>query len=1046
MTEPQNSDGARLCDACAASGASACPHLTRAFSEPATDPLLGKTIGERYQVEEFIGSGGFGRVYRVIHTGLKTEMALKMLHSSLVLETDKLERFKQEAEAVSKLDHPNICRVTDFAEGPEHQPCMIMELLKGDRLDTLIKVRGPMSRAQVLELGKQVCSALKSAHDRGIVHRDLKPSNIILVDDLSAPLKIKAKVLDFGLAKVMEAEGQESKSLTQTGGVVGTPNYMSPEQCLGKRVDRRTDVYAIGCILYEAVTGRKAFDGNSPLEIMNAHLQKTPAPFNRSDFEDSDHSFEAALLKAMETDADHRYQSVDELLADLQKLESNQKVVIVKKRHFQKKLLRKPVLIAFTVLTGLLAVLLAISTLLPQTSPRLNLTDNVDDLSPVRPDTVNGKTLDDLNKAIEANPKDPDAFYQRGRFHAARDERDNAIEDYTKAISLDPHFYMAYPARSEMYVMVTRIDKALADANKAIELMPRWYWGYGQRARVEGHMQDYHRAIADAQKAINLNPNCSFAFQTLELAYGALGQHQKALDCVSSDVLTGDPKNVDDNYWNHWDRGQVYLRARELASAASEFRAALACHGKAAQSWGDLATALAGQDKLNEALPCIKRTMKLDSFPARALRLKGEMYRAAGKWKEAVQEYSSSTSLEPWYGPGYEQRAVAEISLGQLHSAELDLQKALQLQPFAATTNSLLALVEDQLGKSTESKNHLQRAFALLADLPMNFVNRAYIEEHAGNFRKAVEDCNQAINLDNRLSDAYCCRSIALEKLGKTLEAADDRSTASRLHWHNPDCPLKVGTAAPAGTTTQIAIVKPQIQLLKEGQPVLIPPEKLPPERRWALAAGAIFSDAFYVDHFDNMLEITYFFPDNIQWAKGYLAESGVTDARSTIQFVDNLAAGAENSQPFRLLAQKLASMTPDQIDGFRQSLQSRKRELYRLDFTLKQYKQFGKKEILSFDLIRCITFCRIGFLAGYLSESQSWERIMKAAEKLQSTFDSWQDLSQNYLAGREFYYGCLPEDQDAFNQRIQRKLFKDPTRPCAQLPFKLPLDTKQKL
>jgi serine/threonine-protein kinase len=157
--------------------------LVEAFDATPRDTLLSKIIADRYRVEELIGSGGWGRVYRVLHIGLNQSMALKLLHSSHVFDREKLARFKQEAEAVSALDHPNICRVIDFAEGPEGQPCMVMELLVGKRLDEIIKEKSKLTLPDVLNIGVQLCSALVAAHKKGIIHRDLKPANIMLVEE-----------------------------------------------------------------------------------------------------------------------------------------------------------------------------------------------------------------------------------------------------------------------------------------------------------------------------------------------------------------------------------------------------------------------------------------------------------------------------------------------------------------------------------------------------------------------------------------------------------------------------------------------------------------------------------------------------------------------------------------------------------------------------------------------------------------------------------------------------------------------------------------------
>ena len=977
-TSPENEvSKANLCDVCKAEGAVVCPHLTKAFDNVMKDPLIGKLVGERYQVEELIGTGGFGRVYKVFHVGLKHHMALKLLHSSLVLEREKLERFKQEAEAISKLDHPNICRITDFAEGPEQQPCMIMELLEGSRLDEVIKTKGRMSRLEVLDIGVQVCSALSAAHKKGIVHRDLKPANIILVQD--GPNQ-KVKVLDFGLAKVMEGDGESGKSLTQTGGIVGTPHYMSPEQCLGRPLDGRTDVYAIGCILYEALSGKKAFDGASHLEIMNAHLQKTPASIVGPNADELERSFEAVLMKAMEQEQEHRHQSVDELLTDLQQLKDNQKVNVSSKKAPPKKK-GNWMLVAASAACLIAAVGIVTSTLLKE------------DLTVTRPDVVDGKTLADLNREIEANPESADAFFERGNFHARRDERDNAIEDYSTAIKLDPKHADAYVRRSNMYVMTTKYEKALSDANHAIALIPRWYRGFEQKARVEQAMEAYQQAIADGTRALQIWKDSEPALEEMGHAYSALGQHQKAMDCVTRNARTGDPNDIDNIYWSCWDRGLVYLHAREFDLAVAEFRKAVGVHHKMAQSWGDLAAAYAAQDKMDEALDSIRRTIALDTFPARAFRLKGEMYRYGGKWNDAIQQYSSSTSLEPWYGPGFQQRALAEIASGQMHSAELDLKKAVDLQAGSAINNSLLAVVEDQLGKTDDAARHLTRAFEITPDLPANFLARARIEMHAGDFDKAIEDLNKAITLDNRMAEAYDVRATALKTVGRNDEAEKDRAAARQLHWHEFSTPLKLG--ANKNANSNIPVARPPITPLRLDQSIQVKPgPALSNSQTFALACGAMWTDNFYEDRTakDDTLEMCEITPFVVNDCREFLKnEYGASDKKSMIECINSMFDEGKNS---------------------------------------------ARKDLLAVNYCRIIAMARLSFHAQYFNESEAWAIIMKAARKLQSSFASWEDLQKAYGKGKEDVLGHSKDDMRVYFEKTN-KLLHDPSRPPSKLPFK---------
>jgi serine/threonine protein kinase len=318
------------CPDCQALAVAVCPHIGPAFDAVPRDTLIGSTVGHRYLVKALIGTGGHGRVYEGEHKLLRKPVAIKVLHSTRALEAEWLHRFKREAESISRLDHINICRVLDFAVGPEGQPCMIMEFLEGEALDATIcgaanNCDKKLSCEQIIDIGIQSCRALGAAHSKGIIHRDIKPSNIFLLADPERPGYFHVKVLDFGLAKTLNVDDSE-RSLTETGKTLGTPAYMSPEQCYGKRVDGRTDIYALGCVLYEAMTGKKAFGGESMFELMAAHIHSTPVPFVQVNKDLKDYrDLEAVIFKAMEADEENRYQTCDRCLADLLKVKDGER-------------------------------------------------------------------------------------------------------------------------------------------------------------------------------------------------------------------------------------------------------------------------------------------------------------------------------------------------------------------------------------------------------------------------------------------------------------------------------------------------------------------------------------------------------------------------------------------------------------------------------------------------------------------------------------------------------------------------------------------------
>jgi len=272
------------------------------FKEAAGD-LAGETLGGKYRILHRIGSGGIGAVYAAEHVGIGAKVAIKVLRGAAAVDASEIARLRREARVQGSIEQTNVVKTLDLDQMPDGSIYVVMELLHGMSLAQRLKSQGPVAPGFAIPMFMQVCRALSAAHQLGIVHRDLKPGNIFICEDRSI------KVLDFGMSKLGEAE-----QLTQDGYTLGTPEYMAPEQCIGAPVDPRTDLYAFGVLMYEALTGDLPIRGRSRRELLELHQREIPRPLRiaRPDL-DLPPALDAAVMLCLRKRAAERPPSAREL-------------------------------------------------------------------------------------------------------------------------------------------------------------------------------------------------------------------------------------------------------------------------------------------------------------------------------------------------------------------------------------------------------------------------------------------------------------------------------------------------------------------------------------------------------------------------------------------------------------------------------------------------------------------------------------------------------------------------------------------------------------
>ncbi len=309
--QAENTSDSHFCKKCA-TPLPASKKIPASYTETLRTPIQDLTRGTifagRYEIIEELGKGGMGKVYRVEDKKIKEEIALKIINPEISADKQTIDRFSNELKMARMISHRNVCRMFDLGE-EKGTYFITMEHVPGEDLKSMIRMSGQLSTGTAIKIAKQVCEGLSEAHRLGIIHRDLKPSNVMIDKEGNA------RIMDFGIARSIRA-----KSITGEGMMIGTPEYMSPEQVEGEEVDQRSDIYSLGVILYEMATGRVPFGGDTPLSIAVKHKTVAPLDPRRLNHQIPE-DFSRVILKSMEKSREKRYQSAQGLLSELNKLE-----------------------------------------------------------------------------------------------------------------------------------------------------------------------------------------------------------------------------------------------------------------------------------------------------------------------------------------------------------------------------------------------------------------------------------------------------------------------------------------------------------------------------------------------------------------------------------------------------------------------------------------------------------------------------------------------------------------------------------------------------
>ena len=489
---------------------------TETIEEPKEQLTIGSTFAGRYQIIEELGKGGMGKVYKVLDKEIDEKVALKLVNPEIASDEKTIERFRNELKFARKITHKNVCRMHDLSK-EKGTYYITMEFVPGEDLKSTLKRVGHLSIGKTVFIASQVCEGLAEAHHFGVVHRDLKPQNIMLDKEGNA------RIMDFGIARSLKGKG-----VTTEGMIIGTPSYMSPEQVEAAKVDQRSDIYSLGVILYEMMTGVVPFDGETPLSIALKH--KTEKPRNPRELnEQIPDELNRVVLRCMEKNREDRYQSVKELLSELSTIEKGipttdvtqpekkptVPVKISRKFRIKKILIPASVVIAIALLaitvlrfTPLLEILGVSSspTLLSRTEEIAAIKKEKKTVEPKMKAPQKPVKSQPLPPKAEARKVDVSSKLNLGIEAFNREAFDKCIQQMSEVLKSDPR-------NTSAQYFLSEAKKRKKQEQTGLEIRDKF--SLAQRAFQQG---DYQQCIKEAREILELNPNNTQAKRLLNLA------------------------------------------------------------------------------------------------------------------------------------------------------------------------------------------------------------------------------------------------------------------------------------------------------------------------------------------------------------------------------------------------------------------------------------------------------------------------------------------------------------------------------------------------
>jgi serine/threonine-protein kinase len=746
----------------------------------------------QYQIRSLLGVGGMGEIYLADDLLLARQVALKLLPAQFTRDDDRMRRFVREAKAAAALSHPNVAHIYEIGE-VEGVSFIAMEFVQGRTLDLRIK-EGPLDAAEIVSIASQVADALEEAHAKGIIHRDIKPSNIMITP------RGQAKVLDFGVAK-MTGLGREATvgdasgpPKTTPGALVGTVEYMSPEQALGQEVDGRTDIYSLGTVLYEMAAGRRPFTGRSNEEILEQILHRAPEPLAKLNAQVSP-SLAQVIHQCIEKKRERRYQSARELLADLvslrKELDSGAEVKLagIRPGSTWRPATRRSVAAGATVLAAALLGYLLFFRNLPargrrEVAPSAAATVGLGENSPSR---VRLAVLPFENIAA-----DPDRDYLA----------DALTEETITALGqIDPEHLSVIGRTSVM--TYKRTAKTLAEIGRELDaayLVESSIRSEVNRVRVTSKLIRAANQVQIWSASYDSEPSSMLAFQR-ELSTAIAEQIRQRLSPERLSALarrqTRNPEAYDlylrgRHVWNQ-------LTPRTTQRAIEYFSQATELDRNYALAWSGLADAYAASP-INGDAPPLSVGPRARDAAAQAVRAEPDLAEVQSSlgvvkfwfdwdWIGAETAFRKAITLDPSYAFAHRNLGITLSHMGQREEAGSEMQRARALDPLYAVQHALSAQVAFVARDYPAAVQFARQAIAIDPGFWIGYFQLAQAYQQTGEIDLAFEALNSAGRLSGGNSKVLSLRGYILAKQSRIKEAREMLSTLqeiSRDHYVPP--------------------------------------------------------------------------------------------------------------------------------------------------------------------------------------------------------------------------------------------------------------------